>query len=114
MSIDATVDSFGELVATGNVLVDFWGPRCQPCLQLMPAVEGLERRYEPAITLVKVDATQNRRICRDLRVAGLPTYITYSAGREVERLTGNPTVDDVERAIQRLTGGEVWSSEASE
>jgi thioredoxin 1 len=101
MAIDATVDSFDGLVADGNVLVDFWGPQCQPCLQLMPAVEELERRYE-AIKLVKVDATTNRRICRDLRVAGLPTYITYSAGREVERLTGSPTIGDVEGAIKRL------------
>jgi len=39
--IEATVDTFEELAASGPVLVDIWGPQCQPCLALMPAVESL-------------------------------------------------------------------------
>ncbi len=106
MGLDATVDSFDELVAKGNVLIDFWGPQCAPCLALMPAVEELERKYADRVRLVKVNAPENRQVCRDLRVAGLPTYVTYRDGKEVERLTGSPTVEDVESAIKRLTGGD--------
>ena len=41
--IEATVETFDELSRQGEVLVDIWGPQCQPCLALMPAVEALER-----------------------------------------------------------------------
>ena len=46
----------------GNVLIDFWGPRCVPCLALMPAVEKLEEEYGGRFTLVKVNAPENRQI----------------------------------------------------
>ena len=44
--IDATVETFDELMPRGHVLVDIWGPQCQPCLALMPAVEALAETYE--------------------------------------------------------------------
>lgn len=105
MAVDATPETFGGLVAEGNVLVDFWGPRCQPCLALMPAVEALERAYEGRLRLVKVNAPENRQVCRDLRVLGLPTYVLYRDGEEVERLTGDPSKADLEAAVKKLVEG---------
>jgi thioredoxin len=105
MSVDATPETFESLVAEGSVLVDFWGPRCQPCLALMPAVEALEQHYDGRLKLVKVNAPDNRQVCRDLRVIGLPTYLLYQNGAEVERLTGDPSKADIEAAVSRLVEG---------
>jgi thioredoxin 1 len=103
MATEATTETFGDLTREGEVLVDFWGPNCAPCLALMPAVEELEARHP--VKLVKVDATQNRQICRDLRVLGLPSYLLFKDGQEVERLIGDPTIDQIEGAVTRLLGG---------
>ena len=104
--IDATVETFDDLVREGPVLVDVWGPDCAPCMALMPAIEALADRYASSIRVVKVNAPDNRKVCRDLRVAGLPAYLTMRDGVEVERVTGNgATVDDVEAAIRRLLDG---------
>jgi thioredoxin len=106
MGIDATVDTFVELVKEGHVLVDIWGPECQPCLRLMPEVERLGERYADRVRLIKVNAPENRKVCRDLRVAGLPAYLTMRDGVEVERLTsGSTTAEQIEGAIVRLLGG---------
>jgi len=105
MAEDATPDTFGALVAEGNVLVDFWGPRCQPCIALMPAVEALEHAYGDRLKLVKVNAPENRQVCRDLKVMGLPTYVLYRDGAEVERLTGDPSKADIEAAVKKLVEG---------
>lgn len=107
MPVDASPDTYDDLVSEGNVLVDFWGPRCEPCLALMPMVEALEDRFADRLRLVKVDATQNRDVCRRLRVMGLPTYILYRDGAEETRLTGNPTPGEVEAAVVELVGGGV-------
>jgi thioredoxin 1 len=105
MAVEATPETFSALVEQGNVLVDFWGPRCQPCLALMPAVEALEESYDGRLKLVKVNAPENRQVCRDLRVLGLPTYLLYRDGAEVERLTGDPLKADIEAAVARLVEG---------
>jgi thioredoxin 1 len=71
----------------------------------MPAVEALEEAYDGRLRLVKVNAPDNRTVCRDLRVMGLPTYLLYRDGAEVERLTGDPTRADIESAVARLVEG---------
>ena len=48
MPVDATVETFSDLTREGNVLVDFWGPRCQPCLAMMPTIAGLENAADGA------------------------------------------------------------------
>ena len=85
-------------------MVDFWGPRCHPCLALMPAVERLEREYSGKIKVAKVNAAENRMLCARLRVLGLPTYIFYKDGVEIKRLTGeNVTERDLVDATKVVT-----------
>jgi thioredoxin 1 len=109
MPVDATPETFGDLTSEGSVFVDFWGPRCQPCLAMMPAIAELEEKAGGSVRVVKVNSAENRQVCRDLRVFGLPTYILMRDGDEVERLTGDVSRDDVERAFAALgasRGGE--------
>ena len=104
--IEATVETFADLSGVGDVLVDIWGPQCQPCLALMPAVEALEATYGDRVRFLTVNAPDNRAVCRDLRVAGLPAYLTLRDGVEVERLTSNGTTpEQIEQAIIRLLDG---------
>ena len=70
------------------VLLDFWGPQCGKCLQLMPDVEKLAAQYEGKIKFAKFDVTGNRRMCIQLKVLGLPTILFYKNGEIVDRITG--------------------------
>lgn len=102
MVSDATDGTFSELTGDGKVLVDFWGPRCQPCLALMPGVEALESEFGGAFRVVKVDATANREVCRNLGVLSLPTYLLMRGGEEVSRLTGGElTIESVRTAVEQ-------------
>ena len=104
--IEATIETFTQLSQDGPVLVDIWGPQCQPCLALMPAVEALAETYGDRVRFLTVNAPENRKVCRDLRVAGLPAYLTMRDGVEVERLTSNGTTpEQIEQAIIRLLDG---------
>jgi len=105
MPVDATVETFAELTGEGSVLVDFWGPRCQPCLAMMPTVAALEEESGGTVRVVKVNSAENREICRELRVFGLPTYVLMRDGVELERLTGDVSRADLERAFDTLKGG---------
>jgi thioredoxin 1 len=105
MPVEATPETFKDLTSEGNVLVDFWGPRCQPCLQMMPTVEALEAASEGAVKVVKVNAGENREVCRELRVFGLPTYVLMRDGEELERLSGEVSKADIEEAFEKLGNG---------
>jgi len=83
------------------VMVDFWGPQCRPCLTLMPVVERLEKEYSGKIKVTKVNAAENRMLCAKLRVMGLPAFLFYKDGVEVNRLAGeNITENGLVEAIK--------------
>ena len=98
MAVEASEGNYAELVGAGSVLVDFWGPRCAPCLAMMPAIEDLERTSAGRFRLVKVNAAENRSICREAKVLSLPTFILFRDGEEVRRLVG-ATAGDVKKAV---------------
>ncbi|MFC1846070.1 thioredoxin family protein [Chloroflexota bacterium] len=103
MSIDLNRDNYESEVtkSKGVVMVDFWGPQCKPCLALMPAVDKLEKEYADQIIVAKVNAQENRMLCATLRVIGLPAYLFYKDGIEVNRLTGEQlSENDLEEAIK--------------
>lgn len=84
--VDATKDTFDELVASGLVLVDVWAESCRPCVALAPHMHTVADRH-PGLTVVKLDAGKARRKCMSLQVRGLPTVLLYQDGQEVARLT---------------------------
>ncbi len=86
--LEATRESFRELAADGLVLVDVWGPECRPCLALMPHVVRLAERH-PELRVVKLEAPKARRLCMELRVHGLPTFLLMRDGQEVGRLSAS-------------------------
>jgi len=92
-----TTDTFEAEVrqATQPVLVDFWGPRCGPCLALMPLVEQLSEQFDGKLKVVKVNANENRRLCVQLKVMSLPTFLFFVHGQEVDRLTGDVKADQL-------------------
>ncbi|MGD9040539.1 MAG: thioredoxin family protein, partial [Desulfobacteraceae bacterium] len=61
------------------------------------------------LKVVKVDASQNRRLCLNLRVMNLPTYLLFKDGKEVDRLAG-----DVDRKkLKAFVGDFIESQEES-
>jgi thioredoxin 1 len=83
------------------VLVDFWGPRCGPCLAMMPWVETLASERAESLKIVKLNSAENRRLCVELRVLGLPTFLLYRDGVEVKRLSGDACTP---AAIKQMIG----------
>jgi thioredoxin 1 len=69
----------------------------------MPYVEGLEEKFETKVKFTKIDASKNRRLCINLKVIDLPTYLFYKSGKEVNRLKGDAlTIEQIEEAAKKL------------
>jgi len=105
MAVKVNAETFEKEVIQSEVpvLVDFWGPSCAPCLALMPHVEGLEEKYGGTLKILKIDASMNRRLCLNLKIWGLPTFLFYKNGKEVDRLTGGILkIEDIEASVKKM------------
>jgi thioredoxin-like negative regulator of GroEL len=102
--VDATAETFRDLVAEGTVLVDVWGPRCRECLALRPHVERIAADRD--LRLVMLEAPRNRQVCVELRVMSMPTLLLFAGGQEVARVTGQDlTPEKVEEWLDEATAG---------
>jgi len=102
--IELDKDNFDSevLQATGPVLVDFWGEKCEPCKALMPEVHALAEKYGDKMKMCKLNTTQNRRLAIGQKVLGLPTFIVYKNGEKIKEISGaeNCTPEAVENLIK--------------
>lgn len=65
------------------VLIDFYADWCEPCKQLSPIVEEIERELDGKLKVVKVDVDHNPNVAAAFRVQSLPTLFVVNEGRVV-------------------------------
>ena len=103
--VEATRDDFRDLVADGLVLVDVWGPSCARCLALFPHVEDLASR-RPDVRVVKLEAPKARRLCMELKLMGLPAFLLFRDGEELDRITDpNLTAERLDAWLDETLAG---------
>jgi len=99
-------DTWAEHIpnSSGWVVVDFWGPRCKPCLELMPAVERLAEKYGDKMKFYSLDTSKAMRLAMAEGVMSLPVIAFYHDGEKKDELSGNFDAQDVENKILELLG----------
>ena len=84
--VEANKENLSELISQGTVLLDVWGPSCQPCFALMPHVEQIAEADDD-LTVIKLEAPKARRICMSMGLMTLPSFVMFHDGEEVDRLS---------------------------
>ena len=103
--LQITDDNFDAEVRDSEipVLIDFWGPRCAPCIALDPVMVDLSAEYRDRVKIVKVVAPESRKLCGTLRVMGLPTMMAFSGGEETTRIGGDDLSEaDVRKLLESM------------
>ena len=91
------------LQAEGLVLVDFWGPKCETCLAVMPDVEALAEKYGDKVKFCSLNTSGNRRLAISQKVLGLPVIAFYRNGEKIEELAKEEvTKENIEAKILSL------------
>jgi thioredoxin 1 len=103
--IELNKENFEEEVLKSDlpVLVDLWGPKCGPCLALMPQVEELSQQFGDKVKFCKLNVAENRKLVISLRVMGVPTFLFYKEGEIIDRLSGAEAAPDAIKAkVEKL------------
>lgn len=103
--LELNKENFEELVLSskGLVLVDFWSPKCEPCMELMPEVVELAGQFD-SVQFGKVNILENRRLAIGQKVMGLPTIVIYKDGEKAAELSKDFTIEDVAAKLSELAG----------
>lgn len=102
--LEVDKDNFEQEVlnAEGVVMVDWWGPKCEKCLELMPYVEELAEKYEGKMKFCSCNTQGNRRLAISQKVLGLPAMLFYKNGEKIDELSGQEiTPEDIEEKIKK-------------
>lgn len=63
------------------VIVDFWAPWCQPCLQVSPIVEAIALMRKASYKVVKVNIDENPALAQQYGVQSIPLVALFRNGR---------------------------------
>lgn len=76
---------FNQLIAQGNVVVDFYAPWCGPCKQLGPVIDELAREL-PQITFLKVNVDSFPGLSGRYGVRSMPTLFFLQNGTQIQMI----------------------------
>lgn len=93
-----TTASLAKLT-TGSkmVLVDYTAVWCGPCKKMMPMLEALAERKKEALTLMKIDADDNKGLLKEKSISSIPYLELYKDGNLVWSHTGYMEEDELLR-----------------
>lgn len=101
--MEITSKVFGEEVLKSKkpVLLEFWGSWCPPCKMMEPVLAMLESEFGDRIKVCKINADLNPILRSRYDIRGLPTFIIFKKGKEIERHIAAKSKDDMKRIIER-------------
>ena len=99
--VTVTDANFSQVVEGSPVpvLLDLWAAWCGPCRMIAPTIEMLARELAGKVLVGKLDVDSNQRTAARFGVQGIPTLLILKNGREVDRLVG---VQSREQILKRL------------
>lgn len=71
-----------------KVIVYFTASWCNPCKRISPVYKRFEDQF-PNIKFIKIDSDSFPEATAAHGVTGLPTFIIFSKGKEIDRVTGS-------------------------
>jgi thioredoxin 1 len=70
---------------------------CNPCKRVRPIAEELDR--DNVIKFQFIDADDNVDLCRKFEIKAVPTFVLIENGKEVRRINGAKTKEQLEEFI---------------
>lgn len=98
--IEGTDKTLQELIAEGNVVVDFWAEWCGPCKSIAPILEELDND-NPDLKIVKLNIDEHPNASSEHGIRSIPTMLFFKDGELKETVVGAVTKTTLQEAAQK-------------
>lgn len=95
--VTLTSKSYDEEVSKGLVLVDYWAVWCGPCRKMEPVLKQVAEETDVKVGKLNVD--DYKAVARAKGVSTIPTMFIYKDGKEMQRLVGIYTKDELLKVL---------------
>jgi len=100
---ELTPDTFDAAVASAKpVLIDFWAPWCKPCLFAAPVLKEIHDELADVFDVAKVNVEDHPELGERFDVQGIPCFVLFREGVEVDRLVGSAPKEQFRAAIDEV------------
>ncbi|MBC7120381.1 MAG: thioredoxin [Candidatus Methanosuratus sp.] len=103
IEITVTDGNFESIITNTNslVVIDFWATWCGPCMYMVPIFEKLAKKYAGKAIFGRMNVDENPIVPGKLGIYGIPTFVFFKNGKEIDRKIGAMGEADLEAAIKR-------------
>ena len=99
--IEATADTFDELINTEYAIVDCYGDHCGACVILEPVYHELAGDLG-GIRFMQINITHEWEIAEKYGVDAMPTLLYFRNGKEVARSVGSMEREMLNQYIAKM------------
>jgi thioredoxin len=91
---------FAELLKTDKkVLVSFYAPWCAPCKKMEPYILKMQKDLADKVTIVRLNADENKTIMQELKISELPTLVLYENKEVKWQKSGFVSEEDLKQQL---------------
>ncbi|MBD8388100.1 thioredoxin [Dysgonomonas sp. BGC7] len=101
--VSLSASNYSSEVKNGLVFVDFWAAWCGPCRKMAPVLDQLAADYKDLLKVGKVNVDNYKKFSIDMGIQALPTIVVYKDGKEMERITGVVSKDDLVKVVEKYS-----------
>ena len=83
------------------VLLDLWAPWCAPCRMMSPVIDQLATQMAGRVRVGKLNVDENPATAGRFNVSSIPTLVVFQSGREVDRIVGIQSKEELSRRLER-------------
>jgi thioredoxin len=92
---------YGEMLNTDKlVLVDFYAKWCEPCKQMAPYLDKMTTDLKDKVTVVRLDADENKTLMAEMKIDSLPALILYKDKKIIWQHKGFIGEEDLKKQLQ--------------